>query len=100
MNIEPGAVRVNVGDVLRAGDGIVALEIDLHSKYASVACSGGGSDSAPLVMLEATPDTLKLDPEHPRDALTTITFPDYPGWDVHSYCCGRYTLSVCLVRRD
>lgn len=97
LKIQPGAVRVNSGVVRRAGTGVVALEVDLHSKYAEVSCTGSGEDAFPAVYLAATEDTLKLDDAHERDSLTMVQFTDYRGWHVHSCGVGRYTLSVCLV---
>lgn len=98
LTISTGRVRVNAGDIMRSGPGVAALSIDLHSKYAGVSCIGsGGPDDAPCVYLEATADTLNVDESQPEDALTELSFPDFPGWSVHSVWIGRYTLSVCLV---
>ena len=56
-----GAVRVNAAHLYKAGDGIAAVYVDLHSKRAELACTGSGDDEPPSITLWANEDTLRLD---------------------------------------
>lgn len=93
-----GAVRMNAAHLHKAGDGIAAVYVDLHSKRSELACTGSGDDEPPSVTLWANDDTLHLDETQPKDAPTTFEFPDYIGWRVFAADGpGRYTLAICLV---
>ena len=95
---EQGAVRVNAAHLHRAGNGIAAVYVDLHSKRAGLAWTGNGHDEAPSVTLEANEHTLHLDETKPRESTTTFEFPEYVGWRVFATDGpGRYTLAVCLI---
>lgn len=87
-----GPVRVNAAWVLAKGPSVVALSIDLHTKYAEV-----GGLSGDRILLSVTERTLHLDETKPKDDFTVIAFPAFPGYTVHCADLGRYTLSVCLV---
>ena len=93
-----GSVRVNAAHLHKAGDGIAAVYVDLHSKRAELACTGSGDDEPPSITLWANDDTLHLDESQPKDSPTTFDFPEYLGWRVFAADGpGRYTLAVCLV---
>ena len=95
---EQGCVRVNAAHLHRAGNGIVAVYVDLHSKRAVLSYTGSGYEDPPSVTLEADENTLHLDESKPRESTTTFDFPEYPGWRVFAADGpGRYTLAVCLV---
>lgn len=96
INVQ-GAVRVNNCHVEAKGDRVVALSIDLHSKYAKVA-TVGESDGVPIILLGADENTLGLDISMGQ-VFTELQFPEYTGWEIHADRCSRYTLRVCLVRR-
>lgn len=88
-------VNTDIGVGIRAsGAGIVAAEIDLHSKYCSILALGSGHDG-PSVVLTATDETLyTLDTSC---EWTKIRFPELPNWYVFAADIGRYTLRVVLV---
>ena len=95
LEVEQGAVQVNDGWVLRESNDVVALEVDMRTKHASIC--GWGSGEHPTVSLEPNRVALFLHPE--EEGLTEITFADYgEDWTIHSAVCLRYTLSVCLVK--
>lgn len=104
--IEPGEIQVNDGALVVArGKKVIALSIDLKSKYAVVDCttSSGNVNKAgkhtftPGIHLGATENTLFID-ELRKGNPTQITFPSLKNWRVHSTYIGRYTLDVCLTK--
>jgi hypothetical protein len=95
-----GAPIVNGGYVREIGKNIVALEIDLKSKYCEVSCSFGGSDETCGVYINANERSLHLNKYVKRDEPTALEFTDFVGWDVFACGIGRYTLSVCLIRKE
>ena len=94
-----GSPLINGGYVRETGENIVALEIDLKSKYCEISCSFGGSDGTCGVWIEANERSLNLNKEVKRGAPTIIEFTDFSGWEVFAGNIGRYTLSVCLIRK-
>ena len=95
--VEQGAPIVENGIVCRKGKTVVALSLNLRSKYCTVAAKWGGSDAIPGIFIEATDESLYLDTTK-KGADTFIEFPEYKGWSVHAAVVARYTLSVCLVK--
>ena len=95
-----GAPIINGGYVHEIGKNIVALEIDLKSKYCEVSCSFGGSDGTCGVYINANERSLHLNEKVNRDEPTVIEFTDFVGWDVFACGIGRYTLRVCLTRKE
>ncbi len=96
--IQQGAPIVNTGWVVESGKNIVALYVDLKSKYCEVSSSFSGSNGDCGVSLKATERSLHLNEEVEKEDFTSIVFSDYKGWDVFAYYLGRYTLNVCLVK--
>lgn len=95
-----GAPIINDGYVREIGKNIVALEIDLRSKYCEVSFSFGGSDGTCGMYVNANERSLHLNEKVKRDEPTEIEFTDFVGWDVFACGIGRYTLSVCLIRKQ
>lgn len=96
--VTQGAVVVNDASIYRASKDIVCLYVDLASKRAELLMADAGGEDPPRIWLEASEDTLFLDPSHPRDAVTIVEFPEYPGWRVFATSGpGRYSLGVVLV---
>jgi hypothetical protein len=93
-----GAVNVKLNDaiLLREGDGIAAIEVDMRTKRADVG-SFGSEDGVPNLHLHANEYSLYTDTDH--TGWTDVAFPDYKGWDIFAASVSKYTLSVCLVRR-
>lgn len=95
---QQGAPAVNFGWVHKLGKGIVAIGIDLQSKYCNLmACTNGDSDG-PGVILVADKNTLYLKRGKSVEELTWIQFPEYQGWNIWCAQIGRYTLSICLIK--
>jgi len=93
-----GAPVVNGGYVYRIGRNIVALEIDLKSKYCEVSISFKDSDGTCGLYITTNERSIHLNKKVSREEPTVLEFPDFIGWDVFAYGIGRYTLSVCLVK--
>lgn len=91
-----GAPTVNGAWLLAKGEDVIAIEMDLHSKYCEVMATGGSEDG-PCIWLEANEHSLHLDESKSRDAFTEVVFPEYKGWNVWGYSTGRYTVAICLV---
>lgn len=95
-----GAPLVNRGYIKEVGKNIVAMEIDLGSKYCEAIFSLYEDNGTTGVVLCATERSLHLNEKTTRDDITTIVFPDFIGWDVFVCEVARYTLSVCLIKKE
>lgn len=95
--VSEGAVRVSHGYLYRRGDEIVAVCVDMESKYAECGGFSHADDEPPHVYLDATDDTLHVDADKSGVA-TVVAFPEFVGWKVFLTKVARYTLSVILVR--
>ena len=86
---------INGGYVLRDGSEVVALEIDLYSKYCNVVLATS-SMGIPGIQLIATKESLHLG-DYDKD-ITKVELPEYKGWSAFSASVSRYTLRVCLIK--
>lgn len=93
-----GAVIVNGGYVNARGDGVVAASFDLTTKYADVAAHTSDENDVPGIML-GDKNAIHIN-EDRKKVMTHIVFPQYAGWNIHCADIGRYTLSICFVKRD
>jgi hypothetical protein len=89
--VTQGAPLINVGSVYKQGDDVVALEIDLYTKYCSIGATTGGNLPGLII------DSPECSAECEELPSTFIEFPEFAGWRVWCAAIGRYTLSVCLV---
>lgn len=89
-----GAPVVGEALILYESDSCVVIELDLSSKYCTIAASSGHS-----LMLGATDYSLGLNQDVDRDELTWVEFLLPEGtW---RYTCGsvsRYTAHICFLR--
>ena len=97
---EHGAVRVNHAYIHCEAPEIACIYMDLHSKRVCEPMIGGSDDGPPALYFHAGDDGIKLDESKPRDSLTVVEFPEYPGWSVFA-CDGpaRYTVALTLVKK-
>lgn len=96
-----GAPIVNHG-LVYAGSieaGIVALHVDLRTKYCII-ISTGSDEGVPIIDVQATDRTppTHLDPTKDCDSLTEIAFPEYRDWSFFSSDIGRYSMRITLVK--
>lgn len=105
MNFKPvkikvfmqGKVVVNSGIVYKQGKNVVALEIDLKSKYCEVCMITGGSEGQVGLVIGPTPRSLYLNRRYKREE-TWVEFPEFKGWNIWAADIARYTLRVCLIK--
>lgn len=101
IEVDEGEIEVTgrTADVVHRYPRLALLEVDLGSKYADLLASSSGDMLCPMVMLQATPRTLGVVKEREGRA-TVVHFPAFLGWDVAVTSVSRYTLVVCLVKRE
>lgn len=99
-----GAVLVNHGLICARSKNLLAVEVDLGTKYAEIAAVCDGDGTAPSLMLCTSERTLHLAPKQPKEAdtWTTISFPSLRlrGWNVWSAWIQRYTLRLCFRKES
>lgn len=93
-----GAPIVNCGFIKEASKNIVALEIDLKSKYCEVQSVSGGEGEPCSIFIVATRQSVSLNKNHKKYDPTEIEFTDFIGWDIFTCNLTRYTLKVCLIK--
>lgn len=93
-----GAVVVNRAFVCEASQKLLALEIDLHSKYCEL-LGDGEDNNIPNIMVGANKRSLHLDKTKPKDEPTVIDFPGLKGWDIFASETSKYTVRVCLIKK-
>jgi hypothetical protein len=94
-----GAPIVNYAHVCEVGENIVAIEIDMMSKYCEVDAFVGGSVGECGIYIGTNSHSLKLNKNVVSSAPTLVEFPQFNGWHVFSAHIGRYNVSVCLIKR-
>jgi hypothetical protein len=92
-----GAIIVNTAVVTASSDNLIAIVIDLTSKYVVIESTGVG-DSGPMICLGADENTLNTSRRHQRDELTMIEFPFHKGWEVFASAASRCSVNVCLIK--
>lgn len=97
IKVQTGAIFVNHA-LIDDNTELKLVHVDLKSKRAEVfGFFGGEGDEIPEIHLKANSETLHFDETNPQ-ALTTIFFPEFKGWDIHTAEIGRYTLYVVFKR--
>lgn len=100
ISIERGSVDIRPGTAARIraqGDGVVAITVDLRSKWACLAGHGDGALGVG-VFLEAGPRTTHTTSRAAILGDTGVWFPDFKGWTVFCADVSKYMLRVVLVR--
>jgi hypothetical protein len=87
---------------------IIALTIDMKSKYCKVGSTGSVSTNwdklenqlnfIPTINISSTEDSLYLKKGKDLDEDTEISFPEFPNYNVFSTDCGRYSINVTLIK--
>ena len=94
--LDQGCVKVNDGYVVKKCENIVAISVDLDTKYAEILMSSNHNNIE--LYLCATDTTLNLLEDKDKDSSTAISFPHYKGWKLFAADIHRYTLAVCLIK--
>lgn len=97
--ITQGAPDVNCAYAVCRGENIIALYIDMHSKYCDV--SGTTTDNqCPALFITAYLRSLHLKNGVRPDKETYVSLPEFKGYEIFSYSVARYSIAVCLVKRE
>lgn len=101
IEVNEGEIEVTerIADVVHRYERLALIEVHLGSKWAELLASSSGEVVAPMVMLQATERTLQT-VEYFEGIATTVHFPQWIGWDVELASVSRYTLVVCLTKRE
>lgn len=98
---QQGAPICNGAVICAEGKDVVAISIDMKSKYCNVDAIidsyqiAIGADEHSLHLKEGI--DIKT-PEKYLEALTIVEFPRFKGWEIFCAHIARYTLRVCLIR--
>lgn len=96
--VNEGAIVVNHCSPYPSS-GIVALCIDLEQKYSEIVATGSTGE-IPCIVIGANEHTIGFGKGADRSKTTEIEFPEFSGWFVFCAEISKYTLSVCLVKRE
>ena len=101
IEVDEGEIEVTgrTADVAHRYERLALIEVHLGSKWAEWLVSGSGKAMTPMVILEATDRTIGVVEQH-RGITTTVHFPRWIGWDAELASVSRYTLVVCLTKRE
>ena len=86
--------------VYKESSDIVALSIDLKSKYCEIGSSISSSKRECGITIDTNEHSLYLHPEKDRDNFTEIYFTEYVGWSYWGGSSGRYTITLCLIKEN
>jgi len=95
---EQGAPIVGQGYIFKKYDDLVAVGINMESKYCTIDSIGGSSEGIPQIIIGTNRSSVGLDSSKNRGDLTVIDFPDFKHWVLWSAHISKYVLSVCLVK--
>lgn len=89
VNFDTGMIRAH-------GEHVAAITVDMQSKRCEVFIDHVEGD-LPSIVIERGQYGIHFDESKPPDAMTTIAFPDFPGWEVFLSSICKCTLSVVLI---
>jgi len=98
--IEQGAPLVNYVYLVKKSDDIVALCIDLKSKYCLCDSFFSSDDGACSISILASENSIGLNDNCNKSKETIIEFLNYKKWYVFSAGEGRYNINICLIKND
>jgi hypothetical protein len=98
--VQQGPMRINHAIVCERGENVVAIVVDMASKRGAVCGEISDEDGVPAVMIEANEHSLHLDEKADTRLDTMVAFPAFKGWRVWCADVSKYSVYVCLVRRD
>lgn len=89
-----GRFEINNAFIEMQYDNVVLISVDCKTKYPKI-FAYSSADSISIVESEKSEDVI--------DNMTTISFPEFPGWKIHSYMAERYSIYLTLkkpIHRD
>ena len=93
-----GAAIINHGWIQALSETVVAIGIDMRSKRCIIGATGSDGE-VPLIMIDTNSESLHLKLGKEGE-LTEVAFPDFKGWSVWSADIARYTVAICLIKRE
>lgn len=97
--IEQGAPNVNEAYIFCHDENMVALYVDMDSKYCEVSGITEDTDGNPAFFIASNEHSLYLSENDPEQE-TFISFPEFNDYTVFSCSAARYTIAVCLVKKE
>jgi len=85
-----GDAIINDVRIITASPTLVALSVDMKTKYVAVGGMGAVNDIPHIVVVCTEPG---------KDSPTSVAFIDYLGWEVFAVYAARYTINVCLIKK-
>lgn len=97
----PPVVNTDAVWIVKQGDGFIAAEIDMRSKWCvidSTFCSDGQLGFS----ISSQERSCHLKEDEDKDGWTEVLLEDFSckEWDIFTVECSRYTVRLVLVRRD
>lgn len=97
--IQQGAPVINSGYIVEQSENLIAIEIDMKSKYCEVALfTHKDPENICGLMIGTNEDSLNLKEDAAKDTYTEIEFTNFKGFRIFAANIGRYMLSVCLIK--
>lgn len=93
---EQGKPVIDEGWVVQAGKNVVAIQIEMISKY----CETVGHLCGEIPGIIIQPSTRSTNLKEDAEEFTETIFPEFAGYDVFAANIFRYTLNVCLVKKE
>lgn len=102
--VRQGPPVVNVDNVwiVKHGDGFIAAEIDMRSKWCVIDSTFSGSDGQLGFTIATTEGSCHLKEDATEEGTTAVLLENFNGteWDIFTVECSRYTIRLTLVRMD
>lgn len=97
--LHQGAPVINGASVREISKRIIAIEVDMKSKYCDIDSYEPGGDDEPCgLYIIANKESLNLNKKAKLNEPTYIQFPQFVGWSIFSANTSRYTVRVCLIK--
>ncbi len=91
-----GAPVFENGWVVRRSRHVICVELDMRSKYTTVDATSGHT-----VLIGANERSIHLEPSVDRSQFTSLAIDGMPkDFEFFSASGGRYTISICYIRRQ
>lgn len=94
-----GAPRVNHAYVEKESDDMIAVGVDLASKYCELDAYGEDENGMPNFYIGVNEESIYLNNAVDRNEPTVIEFPTIIGYNVWSVNLSRYTLRICFIKK-
>lgn len=86
-----GRFEINNAFIEMQYDNVVLINVDCKTKYPKI-FAYSSADSISIITSETIPV------ESVSSFMTTIQFPEFPGWEIHSYTEERYSIYLTLKK--